>query len=59
MTECPHGIAAGTCTWCLAETLDHESKAIEDIRAASSRAETAAARRREDERRRSEGKTRP
>lgn len=30
--ECPHGIVAGTCVWCMADALEYESKAIEVIR---------------------------
>lgn len=32
--ECPHGIVAGTCMWCMAETLEYESKAVETVRRA-------------------------
>ena len=37
--ECPHGIVAGTCNWCMAEQLEREGRAIEEIRVANSERE--------------------
>jgi len=34
MRECPHGIVAGTCNGCMAEQLQVEQRAIEEIRGA-------------------------
>lgn len=34
MAECPHGIVAGVCNFCMAEQLIVEQQAIEEIRVA-------------------------
>ena len=34
MKECPHGIVAGVCNFCLADQLVVEQRAIEEIRVA-------------------------
>lgn len=38
--ECPHGVVAGTCNWCMAEALDYQQRAIESIRQAVVERET-------------------
>ena len=31
---CEHGVVSGTCVWCMAEELEYESKALEELRQA-------------------------
>lgn len=44
--ECPHGIVAGTCNWCMAEQIERDQVRIEEIRGAVALREREEARRR-------------